>query len=798
MATLNLDFHLPDDNDLYSDGDIEQELLRLSQNPEYDWFKDGRWPVVYHLSHLRQNILNWFPFKENSSILEIGAGCGALTGMLCERASRVVAVELTKRRAEVNFYRHQHYENLEIVVCDIQHIPEPWKFDYVVVNGVMEYAAYMFQGDNPYKDFLKLVKSHLAPDGKLLLSIENRLGLKYFSGAREDHTGEFFSGINGYCDGENVRTFSKVELDELVQQSGLHVIKYYYPYPDYKFPVDIFTDETVNTIFPSSPDFPLDLTRAKLFEEREVYKSFMKLGLMGNFSNSFLVEIALHSNMPAADVSYAKISANRKKTYQIATVVNKDRSQVLKKELTLEARNHVNQMAKYSGYSYAKNGRVYNAACSLLEQGISYPFITKPTLKDVLVTAYKNNDLNSFNSAIKDFRDALFEDYPKEHLDRENVEILGDVRCDQALRWAAQANLDMIAGNIFIDGDKYEVIDFEWQFPYKLPLEFVLWRMLIQMVDEYGMHHFLTKQKVYDLLDINAETEQCFVVWENHFAGEFVGIKPLFQLSQDVIPINIGTAIINSLKENRFISSLFFDLGSGYTEEYVESNNTMRYSDYFTVTFRQETLKQAKALRWDPLEGNACRIKIKSVETDGVVTGVQPLNAVESMDGNNYTFHTYDPQIEIEGDFTKASYIKVDFYCEILDWAEGYAKQEQKLYSTRSQLERQSAVINKLQNETLELKDSIADLKQQFQIITSAKEHVEKVLTDQVNSLQAHLQEVTDQLTEARAKWMGTQDKLDYTTDQLHKIIDYSRNNRFKAAGKILLHGDVTRGLLDE
>lgn len=140
------------------------------------------------MSHLRHNILNWFPFKKNCTILEIGAGCGALTGLLCERASKVVAVELTKRRAEVNFQRHQHYDNLEIVVCDFQSIPSKWKYDYIIINGVLEYAAYMVKSSQPYEDFLKISADHMNAKGRMLLAIENRLGLKYFSGAKEDHT----------------------------------------------------------------------------------------------------------------------------------------------------------------------------------------------------------------------------------------------------------------------------------------------------------------------------------------------------------------------------------------------------------------------------------------------------------------------------------------------------------------------------------------------------------------------------------------------------------------------------------
>lgn len=269
MAKINLEYYDDKVEEMYTDGSIEEELLKYAIDKRTDWYEDGRWPVVYHMSHLRHNILNWFPFSPNSSILEIGGGCGALTGMLCEKAKRVVSIELTKKRAMINYERHKDIENLEIIVGDFQVVPQKKQFDYVIVNGVLEYAAFMFDSKHPYQDFLGISKKHLKETGKILLSIENRIGFKYFTGAREDHTGEYFSGINGYSKQEKVRTFSKSELNEEIRVAGLFPIKYFYPYPDYKFPVEIFTDDSVNSRIPTPPNYALDMTRVKLFDEKE-------------------------------------------------------------------------------------------------------------------------------------------------------------------------------------------------------------------------------------------------------------------------------------------------------------------------------------------------------------------------------------------------------------------------------------------------------------------------------------------------------------------------------------------------
>ncbi len=74
---LNLKFYKGED--LYSDGDIENILLDYTSKYEdghYDevFKQDLRWPVFYHLSKIRQNIINWYPIEKDAEVLEIGAG----------------------------------------------------------------------------------------------------------------------------------------------------------------------------------------------------------------------------------------------------------------------------------------------------------------------------------------------------------------------------------------------------------------------------------------------------------------------------------------------------------------------------------------------------------------------------------------------------------------------------------------------------------------------------------------------------------------------------------------------------
>ena len=64
-----------------------------------------------------------------------------------------------------------------VILNNIQ-IPE--LYDYIVINGVLEYANGFTNSENPYERFFENVHRYLKPTGTLLLAIENRLGIKYF------------------------------------------------------------------------------------------------------------------------------------------------------------------------------------------------------------------------------------------------------------------------------------------------------------------------------------------------------------------------------------------------------------------------------------------------------------------------------------------------------------------------------------------------------------------------------------------------------------------------------------------
>ena len=220
--------------DTYSDGDIEDYLLEVcKQNRQEEvLYQSKEWPVLYHLSDIRENILEWYPISKNDDILEIGSGCGAITGLLSRKAKTVTCIELSERRSLINAYRNKDCNNIRIMLGNFEDIAIENKYDYITLIGVWEYAGLYISGKDPYKLMLKMLKSHLKENGKIIIAIENKMGIKYWNGALEDHNGIRYGGLNDYIDSKNVRTFSKQEIEEILAEVGYDKLQFYYPMAD--------------------------------------------------------------------------------------------------------------------------------------------------------------------------------------------------------------------------------------------------------------------------------------------------------------------------------------------------------------------------------------------------------------------------------------------------------------------------------------------------------------------------------------------------------------------------------------
>jgi GT2 family glycosyltransferase/SAM-dependent methyltransferase len=288
----------------YSDGiEIEQRLLAIvSSAADRSTFSTELaeaitdWPSEYHLSRMRSNLLRGLGIKQGDTVLEFGCGGGAITRFLGELGAQVTAVEGSLLRARVTAQRCADLPNVTVVADDLLELEIAQRFDWVLMVGVLEYAPLFCGGPDPTAVYLRKARDFTGTEGRLVIAIENKLGLKYLNGCAEDHVGVPFVGVQGLYQDRGPVTFGKHELSSKLNSAGYSQLSYYYPFPDYKLPNVIISHSALN-----DPQFDAaDLLarcqardymggRYRSFDEALVFSQLQSNKLLADLSNSFLV-----------------------------------------------------------------------------------------------------------------------------------------------------------------------------------------------------------------------------------------------------------------------------------------------------------------------------------------------------------------------------------------------------------------------------------------------------------------------------------------------------------------------------
>ncbi len=642
IGKVKLDYSKYSGEDLYCDGAVEDELLDIVKNlspVEYAGVIEERksWPILYHLSPLRENIVDWIPIKKSDKVLEVGSGCGALTGLFSRKAGSVTCVELSKKRSMINAYRHSQCDNVAIHVGNFKDIePElPKDFDYICLIGVFEYGQSYIGGDRPYRDFLDILLPHLGEGGRIVIAIENKYGMKYFAGCKEDHLGTYFSGIENYAAGGCVRTFGRRGLEKIFRSCKIPEYHFYYPYPDYKFMTTLYSD----AYLPGKGELSnnmcnFDRDRMALFDEKNAFDGVVEEGLFSLFSNSYVVVLGKGFN-----IKYVKYSNDRAPEYAIRTEISRDSQgevSVRKYPLTEAAKEHVKGMAlayenltdKYKGSELEIN------KCTLEERedGLfaQFEFVPGVPLSELMDKCLEKDDLEGFYRYFRQYVEKIGynSDYPV-------------------------TDFDLIFANILVHKDTWTLIDYEWTFGKTMDTRELAFRAIYCYLLEDEKRNKLNLDQILEELQITQEDAENFREQERGFQKFVTGSR----LAMAEMRENIGNRIIvpqrwmdkyqDSERVNRV--QVYEDKGRGYSEE--ESYFVQEaYQGENLIELELKVSGDVRMLRIDPAM-ETCMVKILELTLNGEAIPLDQKKVVKingkTAKPGSYVFPTEDPNINI-------------------------------------------------------------------------------------------------------------------------------------------------------
>ncbi|MGI9552865.1 MAG: class I SAM-dependent methyltransferase [Aurantibacter sp.] len=330
----------------YSDGEENEKYIyetfkNSDDNSIFSPYLFNRirdWSSEYHFTTYRSNILRPLEIKKGHSVLEIGAGCGAITRYLGETGAKITSVEGSLSRAKCARQRSLDLENVKVICSNVENLEFEEKYDIITLIGVFEYTAKYSQRKDPFNAALQYYKNLLKPNGSLVIAIENKLGLKYFSGYNEDHTSTPYYGIEGRYRTKDVTTFGRKEIDGMLKGNGFQTVEFLYPFPDYKLPKVIISGNGFKSDKLNSADLIRSTKnrhysprpKANTVNEDLIYNSLVDNGIMRDMSNSFLIIACPEEKSSIVDPALLAhhYTSNRHEPYNMLTSFHKNQEEI--------------------------------------------------------------------------------------------------------------------------------------------------------------------------------------------------------------------------------------------------------------------------------------------------------------------------------------------------------------------------------------------------------------------------------------------------------------------------------------
>lgn len=479
-----------------------ENYVEQFKNQEYEIHFDENVSTeeIRHLSNISQNIINWYPFKKESTILEVGGNFGEITGVLCKNAKRVVTVENNFEKANTIAKRYEDKENLEVILGEWKDIEINEKFDYITIIGSLPYVAKanLMTSQEVINYFLQYLKD----DGIILLAVDNQFGIRYFVGNPENYLNKKFVGLLSYSNEQDkIETYTKPKLEKMLKQNNLLNYNFYYPLPDYRMPNVIFSDaeppkyNSVDKYMPY-PKEKSDILINEIDLFREILKNDDKL--FDFFANSYLVE----ASRKECKNKYTYISYNnlRKPEYRLITKIGQE--YVEKEPVDENAINHYEQIKKNIEYlnkydiktlDYVEDGKIrskYIKQELLLSNVLTQELEKKNEKKfDEILNEYIEI-LNKYSYKENNYENTIFAEYD---INIEEPNIL------ENLHFVKQGLWDMTFKNCFyIDGEIY-FFDQEWN-SKNLPVEYILYRSLVYTI---SLRRYVNIDKLIEKYKLN-------------------------------------------------------------------------------------------------------------------------------------------------------------------------------------------------------------------------------------------------------------------------------------------------------
>ena len=448
--------------------------------------------------------------EKNLDTLQIGYIDAELVRQLCDK-TRNVTILVQNEEEKQKILQNSKRDNLKVkVVQDFENYSDN-EYDYVTLIGTLktfenkiEVKAY-----RRLEFFLKLAKKMCKENGKIILVLDNKYGMKSWTTLKANK--------NIICN--QTYALSQKLINRLLEEQNFTEYKYYYVLPDYKATNAIFTDEYLPNLESINRNFLYGEEEFENFNQTEAYIELLKEEKQSFkfFANSYFVEIG-KSKLEPNGIRFVSYTNIRREKYKIQTIIYEDRVE----------KTYANDMAKEHIQTIHKNIDIMNQKnIKTLDKYENGKIISK-YIKDfnsydkILTELLENKKEAEFFETITNYKNTLLEkleevDYNS--IKENNVFTKYGVNVEkemiQKLHFVKYGLWDLIFHNAFYINEEIYFYDQEW-FNYNVPIEFIIYRAIAyfpiahsyirtnELYERLGLTEFL---KIFEDLDSKLQLE---------------------------------------------------------------------------------------------------------------------------------------------------------------------------------------------------------------------------------------------------------------------------------------------------
>lgn len=325
------------------------------------------------IKELQKGLIAWYDFVPGSRILYTGSEEDSIAEYLLSQSGYVLDMNGRQKGKNLSVFVAPVTDGMQREFFE----DNKEKFDYIVSVEDLETVT-----DLPA--ILKELKELLKPGGRILLGMNNRLGIRYFCGDRDKYTDRNFDGIENYRraymkkeDLFRGRMYAKFEIEHILGEAGFANQKFYSVLSNLQNPSHLLAygytpnEDLANRLYPSyySPE-------TVFLEEEALYQSLLLNDMFHEMANAYLIEASLRDEETLSNALEITITMDRNRDDAMITAICED-GYVYKRNVYPEGESKFEQMLDYAADLRAHGVKMIDMERT--PQGIKMPYIKAPT-----------------------------------------------------------------------------------------------------------------------------------------------------------------------------------------------------------------------------------------------------------------------------------------------------------------------------------------------------------------------------------------------------------------------------------